>query len=139
MTAPPRVRSEADIRAALADARTLADAGNAGPALANAWGRRRGRRPASPPTGPTRDREDPPPPAASPAGLLSFAVTRGIVARDAHFPAVEALKIGDASEPGPDPPDPAAAVRAFAAVAEEALLTLRQWPLGALVNLDDAA
>ena len=125
---PPRPWDEPSVRAALADARTLADGGSADPALSKAWAAALAAvRLAADGTDP--DREDPFLPTFSPNGALNFAATRGIISRPAYFAAVEALKVRDAPPTGADPAD---ALGAAEAVAEEALLTLRQWPLGAL-------
>ena len=117
------------MRAALADARTSADGGDADAALAKAWAAAEAAvRLAADGTDP--DREDPLLPTFSPNGALNFAATRGIISRPAYFAAVEALKARDApAHGGADPDD---ALRAAEAVAEEALTTLREWPLGAL-------
>ena len=121
-------RDETDVRAALAAARELLDGGHADAAVSKAWAAAEAAvRLAADGTDP--DREDPLPPDLSPKGTFEFAVTRGIVSRPAYFAAVEALKVRDAPPTGADPAD---ALGAAEAVAEEALLTLRQWPLGAL-------
>ena len=136
----PPLWDEAAIRAAVADARSAIAAGRPDLALPNAWAAAGAAvHLAAHLSDP--DREDPLPPTASGGGMLNFAVSRGIVARPVYFAAVESLKVrdalADAAARGTDPPDRAdlaAAAGAAADLAEDALLTLLEWPAP-----DDAA
>ena len=128
----PRPWDEADVRAALADARALADGGRHDLALLRAWAAAEAAlRLAA--DGSDPDEEDPLPPTLSPKGMLEFAATRGMILRPTYFAAVEAVKARDALAHGFAPPagaDLAEAPRAVEAVAAEAFETLAEWSPG---------